>query len=589
MKAESRHRLNLRTAIAGFFITAVIGWMLGAETPATADKNDLNPPTVTRSLRPRHLPRTSGITAEAEQRLAVIRDAPNDTERMRATIGLANSLPPSEFESWLSGGWFNIRDGADFMLFTTLIRERWMAEDPEGFALWCSKDRSSRNASEVFSQFMETEPLRAFAFFKQHPDTRAELSAMAAMAKDHPDLALQRLQEMNDDGIVGDIDYYANELFDILAENSQAAFESLLVSLKEPLKFRAEMALISARLKTDFASEIRKLWDRPHGYKIYESAIRNLEGGRGQIFDELANLPPAWRDSIAGMSSYYVDEDNAEKWWNADLPGLGFTPNQELMIRTKALQKMAAHQPEEALELMESFDFPPQEGDADGSDRRWEVIASAISANPEKTEQIIAGLALEVDRKNAQKILERMKVRDQEDSAKKIESPEQWLDKAATIAPAAHYTFGATLRNWPHGKLIQMAEQFHAMPADEKQKVAPVLASGISSSNFNPPLAGDAIRHLLNQPSTEPPDPDSTTTPWLNSAVNYTANLAINDPESGCEWVESLPDGETKLWSQVNLHSIWKTYDPLAADQWLKSLPTETQSQLKALSKKSRE
>ena len=41
-----------------------------------------------------------------------IRGAASPEARMRATLDLANSLPPSEFAAWLDGGFFTLREGA---------------------------------------------------------------------------------------------------------------------------------------------------------------------------------------------------------------------------------------------------------------------------------------------------------------------------------------------------------------------------------------------------------------------------------------------------------------------------------------------
>ena len=108
----------------------------------------------------------------------------------------------------------------------------------------------------------------------------------------------------------------------------------------------------------------------------------------------------------------------------------------------------------------------------------------------------------------------------------------------------------------------------------------------VTDSESNPAIAGEALRYLIANPPAGTPDSDPARMPWLNRAVDYVTNLAINNPTAGSEWVESLPDGQTKLWSQLNLHFIWTKYDPKAADGWLKSLPAETQVQVKNLGKK---
>ena len=60
-------------------------------------------------------------------------------------------------------------------------------------------------------------------------------------------------------------------------------------------------------------------------------------------------------------------------------------------------------------------------------------------------------------------------------------------------------------------------------------------------------------------------------------------NLSTNDPLAASQWVESLPASNTKAWAQKNLLSNWQQYDPKAADRWEKSLPEADRAALKKL------
>ena len=63
------------------------------------------------------------------------------------------------------------------------------------------------------------------------------------------------------------------------------------------------------------------------------------------------------------------------------------------------------------------------------------------------------------------------------------------------------------------------------------------------------------------------------------------ATLALTEPETARDWIQSLPDGQPKLWAQLNLHTLWSDYDPRAADQWFKSLPADTQAEVRKIAK----
>lgn len=571
--------------LVGFLAMSVVGWNLaGGSAPSSADQH---PSPVTRSARPRPS-KPSGNRDAADAKLALIRNAATPAERMRATIELANSLSLTEFSAWLGGGWFTLRDGPELIVFTRLLRERWLREDPEGLVLW-SRKNDSRNVESILAAWAENDPLAVIGFFKLHPDNTAELAALAGVARTNPDLAIRRLQELNSFGLSDSNVYYGDDLFEILAEKSPVAFESILDSLKEPVKSRAAKILLTRKFQSDYAGELRKLWNEPDGFKVFHDLSHKLEGGPGRIFDELANVPPDWRSSIASNARDFIDATSAEKWWSADLAGAGFSESQVNDLQTQALQKMAAANPELAIQRMAGLKIYQSEGDPSGNDH-WLIIQNAIAANPEKTEELIALLSTKKDRDIAEKVMTRIALESDESAAEEIETPESWLEKVAVIDPMARYSYGSKLRAWDKAKLSALGERFHSLPEDQKLKVAPTLASGVSSSDYNPPLVGEAIRYLIENPPPKPvADPNVTEDkkePWLYAASNYVGNLAIHDPETGSTWIRTLPDGEVKLWAQVNLHSIWMKYDPAAAGQWFKALPDKVQADVLKNTKK---
>ncbi|MEY3897287.1 MAG: hypothetical protein RLZZ214_2808, partial [Verrucomicrobiota bacterium] len=383
---------------------AVIGWNLTGG-PAERVGEDLAP-SGTRSSRPRPS-KPPGLRDAAAAKLAVIRNAGNPAERLRATIALADSLPLSEFGKWLGGGWFDLRDGAELTIFTEILRERWWREDPEGFVLWCQKN-DSRRASSMLLTWAEEQPQQVIDFFKRHPDNLHELEALAGMAKSHPDLALQRLLEMDGAGLSGHNAYYGDDLFRALAGKSPAVFEAALDSLMAPVRQRAEKILMQEKFKADYPGELRKLLARPDGFELYYRIAAGMDGVLGKIFDDLANLPPEWRKGISANARNFIDADSAEKWWNADLAAAGFSEEEVNALRIESLQKIAARNPEFALQQIDGLTFFVGESARGYSDDRWIVIENALSAHPEKTAELIALLPNEKDRGVAREILRRV-------------------------------------------------------------------------------------------------------------------------------------------------------------------------------------
>jgi hypothetical protein len=567
--------------VGGFLAMAAIGWNLSGGPSEPVAKKPA--PSDTRPSRERP-PRRSGPRDAAAAKMAVVRNSGTSADRLRATIALANSLPVSAFGDWLSGAWFTLREGPEFTLFTQILRERWLREDPEGFILWSMKN-DPEETSSLLATWTESEPRKFLDFFKRHPaDKNFELQALAGFARNHPDLALRRLLEMDGEGPSDRVDYFANDLFQALAEKSPAAFEAALDSLREPMKSQAGKILITQQFKTDYEGELRKLFERHDGFEVYANTAGAMSG---RIMDYLDDLPPDWRKMIPHYCLDLVNPDNAEEWWNADLAAAGFSEREINTLQIATLQQMAVKNPETALKLMESLDFPPQEGDGDGFRRRAGIIAKALSGNPGKTEEIIASLTSEKQRELARRSLAGISEENARNAARQVETPEQWLKNVTAADFQAGFEYRGMLNGWGPEKLAALGEQFQLLPDEQKQRIAKVVSGSVDDYYAHPPaLVGDAIRYLLmHPPAGSSGDAAPQNVPGSATASRYAARLATSEPEAATAWVASLPEGQPKLWATKNLLLNWSEYDPNAAEGWLKSLSPVTQAEIKKLGK----
>jgi hypothetical protein len=573
-------------ALLGFSAAAGVGWNWG-DAPSPSSAASVAPSSPERDNRPlRRVRLSSGPRGEAAQRLERVRNARTPEERMRATVDLANSLPPSEFAAWMDGGWFNLRDGPGLTLISKIIAERWKNEDPEGLVAWCLKNKSGE-ASAIFAEWAQTDPRRVLDFFKAHSDDRAELQALGHIAKTNPSLALQRLQELASGLSLNELGF-ASGLIEVLAKQSPAALEAALESLPKPLKSQAEVQIIGQRLRDSFDTEFEKLTARADGSKILQAILNqgDREVLQGKIFENLAKLPASWHHSIASSSYQFISESTAPRWVGADLEGMGFSSTQAENIRSQALSRMAYRQPDLTLKLL---------GQSELSENvRKNVIQNVFRSlrdKPEKAEALLTQLASDEERQTARSSMESIRY----EQVAKIDKPAEWLEAVAALdpKPGAAYQYVEMIRNWDQEKLTVLSDQFKSMPDDSKTILANLIASS-SLHGINGPLAGDAIRYLIQNPAadlseaTEDPFGPRGGNPAHNSirlASNYVQSIAQNDPAAASEWIHSLPAGEPKLWAQKNLHSLWSQYDPKAADQWMKSLPAASQTQLKGLGK----
>lgn len=577
MKSSADHFTAKVGGVLGFLAMAVVGWNLVEAPVPTSDEPPAEPKSRVGNRETRRS-KATGPGTLVGKRLESIRAAGTQEARLRATFDLANSLSSSEIAAWLNGDWFTIRGGPERLLFRNILLARWRETDPDALLVWSFKNDTGAGRN-VLTSWTEKEPQRLIDFFKSHPDETAELRALRNLAKLHPALALQRLQEMAGDGISTKGVGNSFDLLRQLAEKSPSALEATLDSLPPAVRSQAESALCGQRLATSFSTEVRALWDRPDGWKIFQANVS--EELQGKVFDELANMPPAWKSSIAENYYNFISEENAGKWLDADLAGLGFSAAQVKRLRTNALENLARKHPEEALKRMGGMDL--------NANTRQNLISnmfSPLADEPEKAEALIARLDSEEDRKHARNTLD---ARKSGQTQAKAASPAEWLEKISAVDPksagnASQYVY--QLEQWDTARLAELNKQFQAMSDDRKLQTAQVIAAGRRYGDSNSPVTGEAIRYLVVNPVARTEGQNDSDTDPLRLASEYASKLAIKDPGAASEWVGTLPAGDAKLWAQKNVAKNWAVYDPKAAEQWVASLPVDARSEVRAFMKK---
>jgi len=567
------------SALAGFAAMALAGWNLAGDASraptATAGGGEVSKAAV----RTERTARNSGPPAHVRLKLAAIRNAGSSKERMRATIELANSLPLSELGDWLDHRWFESVPGFDATLFKKITAQRWRDEDPEGQLLWSMKNGSGDQGT--IAAWIKTDPKRVMAFFKEHPNDQMEINALAEIAKSDPGMALAHFKDMIARGYNDNSGgYYAGQMLLQLAEKSPAALEAALESLPGQFRDQAEGMLIGQRMKTDFATEIRKLWARPDGWRIFERT-GNEEFGT-MLLGELGSLPESWKASLASNYHRVMEEGNAQKWLEADLEGHGFSAEQAKRMRMGALQQITYRKPELALKFIGDMDL--------SEDERKSTISNIFSygRNEDQAASLMALLTTDSDREIAEAALAANSSQQQAET--KIEKPSDWLTKAAALDPNTGnaYQFIRMLQQWDKEKMATLAADFRALTDEQKAPVAKLIAAGSSygGSPVDPVFQGEALRYLIDHP----PEKDETQPHRQVNPVALASTHAVmwgaKDPVGASEWVQKLPSGEAKSWAQKNLAVNWAQYDPDAAQQWVASLPAAARTEVEEFMKK---
>jgi hypothetical protein len=574
--------------IAGlvFVVMAVAGWMLGSgggESRETAPESmDQQSRIPTRPLR--HGP-AGGQKVRALTH--AVMSAGDTSDRMRATISLVNTLPLSELTAWLNERRFESREGFELTLFSKLAKERWRNEDPEGFLRWSTRE-GDRSASVIFSQWAESDPQRLLSFFKESPEVGGELNALGQIAKHDPSLALGRYREMLANAELGDgNDYLARQFLGELAASSPEALEAALDSLPDNQRSLAESALVGERLKSDFDGEIRELWARPDGWKLFEEGLSTeSENDIGsQMLANLDEMPDSWKAKLADRSYRFISDENATDWLALDFEAYGFSESQAKQTQTYAIQVVSRKDPARALQSLEG----------PGADDRFRksIISSLFSRHANdsnKTEELMALLNTEADREVANAMIESRQQSNLEESSaqERIETPSQWIEQAQNVDldSGNAYQMEAQLRNWSKEKFDELAVEFQSMPDENKQVVARILSGVGSNTVIDPELKGEAIRYLV----ANPPDEEGGAQRQSQSASAMTSQHVVQwgmkDPIAASEWTRSLPAGDARLWAQKNLAANWAQYDPDAASQWVGTLPAAERKEVKSFMSK---
>lgn len=554
----------LAPATLAFAAMAALGWNVGGTQPPATDSSSGQRGS-SGSGRPARTARASDI---ASAQVRAIRDAGSPEERIRASIQLANSVPVADFPAWVEGNRFSFRAGPELNIFRMILFERWMAEDPSALIAWSGKNGGGQGL-RALAHLAKNDPETLFDHYRNHPDNQAELKVLLQVAKSHPDLALQRLGELSEKGLT-DLNGQSRDLLIQLAKLSPSMLEAALPNLSPELYKLADGALIGQRLLKSYDTEIQSLWERPDGWKIFSEQAYQNDDIASRLVDDLQNLPENWRAQVATNPHGFITETSAKKWLEADLEAAGFSPSQIAMFRTNALSHLAYSNPEYALANLGS-DLDPR--------LRANLITNALSHarnDPAKIEKLINLLGSEEDRALARTQMELNEIASNKDAAAE---PTAWLDRLSNIGADAPDSSAVLrqLNTLDKTTLAAVRAGFNELPPERQSAIGQLIASGYIQGSSDSGFVGDALRAYV----AHPPDhiQDRYKGPEIASSV-YAVGLLETDAAAATAWVNSLPEGNAKLWAHKNVAYNWNQYDPKAVKSWLNTLPPATRDEV---------
>ena len=570
MSASFQSTGKITGTVTIFPALVALGWWLGGLGAGSGNSTASAPPGNRTTPRERTAKPRRGPPAAVQAALQAIRDETSPTERLRAAIELANTLPVAEFTDWFNGHWFDVREGPELTVFKALLTARWQHEDPAACAAWATT-HDPNLALTTLKAWATRDREAVVGFLRAHPDDDTlELKMMAAEVTVDPKLVLGRLQEMLARGLVGGswTPYATENLLRELATKAPALLSAALDSLPPAARKQAESALVRQRLATDFAGELSRLIAHPDGLKLFYANYRQAEGAGDQLLARLSELPSEWRKLVASEPNLLVELAHPGKFWQTDFAAAGFSAEQERQLRTTTLTWLARVQPRQALAWLDDVEMSPAERNA--------VIGTSIrSAANSPTEQaaLVALLTTEGDRQAATSAIEAPVV---PTSKNETPTPDTWLTEVTATDPTKSPSddLKSELANMSREQLAELKSRFQTLPDEQKLQVARIIGSN-DGSDVEPTLKGEAIRFLAAQPGDA-----NAAEANQKMAAEHANQWAKSDPAAAGEWARTLPPGDTKLWAMRNLAVAWTRYDPTAAKQWVASLPADDRDQV---------
>ncbi|MFT6862665.1 MAG: hypothetical protein ACJAVK_001224, partial [Akkermansiaceae bacterium] len=191
---------HLIISILLFLGGGLAGWLL-APSESTTDSIS---PSVTKSSRT-IAPRSSRQGQFGAQ-LQIIRDTEDQAQRLRLTINLARAIPTDQIQTWLDQGLFSRREGFAIVLFSRVLEQRLMTEDPERYLARQLQNRNYISEEDMLNFTGENLDLYLNQL-RTLSDAGAQVSALQNLAKVRGDLALLELEKINLDQLMqtGDV------------------------------------------------------------------------------------------------------------------------------------------------------------------------------------------------------------------------------------------------------------------------------------------------------------------------------------------------------------------------------------------------
>lgn len=506
----------------------------------------------------------TGVPPVVLKQLDEIRSAGDIQDKLRATIHLAQSIPVSELEAWFEGKWFAEKEDMLGAVFRKIALSRWLAADPAGLMRYCQLKEPSR-AAGIAWQWALRDPKSALAYLDEvkHEKLRGYMASNMgmALAVEQPEAAIAQMPTL----LATLSTPYLWQMMAKLAETAPEALKAASADWPSYVREGIARELAAAGLKKDFTGTLEQLRNAENGRAIFLNAFPFDSEALAEVIRNPGMLPAGWFGDIATMAGGLLVKEDPDRWLKADLSAMGLNPTQAKQVRTNAIIEIGLKDQARFLGLL----------DEEGGDvyARRHLIRSAVTQMAEdrsKAEAWIEGLANDDDKESARQTLGIVLNQAKGDTL----TPTGLLDGLAKDGGLLTAEQARATGLWSAPELQEAESRFQSLPVEQKAAAARNLLNH-SHENFPPELQAQAISFFAANRSIDPviSDPFFGKRTLAHSACYLAASWAQEDPAAAGKWVNSLPEGQERLWAARNLASLWTENDPAAARQWLSGLP----------------
>lgn len=550
---------TLFIALALLIFGGGLGWIFAPSSGVETDSSDTT--LVARSTRSQSSSR-SGRGVSGEFRMADIRDAKSEEERMERAISLARSLPLSEAGQWLGEGLFTQRNGFALTLFTKTLRQRWQREDPKGYLVW-QMGEGERLSETQMAAFAESDPDFLLAEVMDISDGESRAKALATLASIKPDLVLANLFERG----VGELssDYFT-QVFQEIAGSNLAELEARMDDLPQALQLQVQRAIFQQGLKTDFSGTFSQLIDDPNGLDVLMTSSDLIVKNRDFVLDQFASLPPRWQEKLVDSYHLLTTGMSSEEILSKDWSAYGMSNNMVGQIEGRALYSKIGEG-----DVVAEF----QKANVSEAGSKYLLNLLSWYRGGDTIEELMPHLS-ESDRAY---ISGKIASESTQTIGNQIWEIEGAADLAAKLTDSDSRIVGGFARlshSWDAEKKAQFRTDYAALEGDDRHRVTAAFAQ-----EANLDLQAPAVKELLADPQAR------EVVGWSEQhAVEMASRVGVDllmraDAEQATAWVGDLPAGDVRTWAMKNLAKNWKNHDPEGAESWVETLPQADQVEVR--------